>query len=81
MLALSLALRGVTTWLVRSYGVLAVQDLAEELAVDLAEAFDALASVEGRDPLTLLDAWFHDQPEPAGEPHAPEVSRDRPLAP
>jgi hypothetical protein len=78
----SAALRGVTAWLARAHGSAAVQDLAEELAVDLAEAFDALASVDGRDPLTLLDAWFHDQPEP-DLPGAPAGStpRDRPLAP
>src|SRR4051794_7712666 len=46
----SAALRGVTAWLARTYGPAAVQDLAEELAVDLAEAFDALAAAEGRDP-------------------------------
>jgi hypothetical protein len=60
----STALRAVTTWVVHAYGIGAVQDLAEELAVDLAEAFDALASVEGRDPMALVDAWFHDQPAP-----------------
>jgi DNA-binding XRE family transcriptional regulator len=90
----SMALRGVTAWLVRTYGAGAAQDLAEELAVDLAEAFDALAAVEARHPLSLLDAWFHDQPEPAGVPDvprsrpavddlpgAPVREEDRPLAP
>ena len=77
----SAALRGVTTWVADAYGIGAVQDLAEELAVDLAEAFGALASVEGRDPLALLDTWFHDQPAP-DVPGAPaDAERDRPLAP
>jgi len=67
----------------RAHGTGAVQDLAEELAVDLAEAFDALASVEGRDPLVLVDAWFHDQPAPEapGEPAGADAERDRPMAP
>jgi erythromycin esterase-like protein len=60
----SAGLREVTSWLLRRYGPGAVADLADELAVDLAEAFDALAAVEGRDPLEVLDAWFHDEPEP-----------------
>jgi hypothetical protein len=78
----SAALRGVTAWLARTYGPAAVQDLAEELAVDLAEAFDALAAAEGRDPLTLLDAWFHDQPQPEVRGAAAARARqDRPLAP
>jgi hypothetical protein len=77
----SAALRNVTAWLARTYGPVAVQDLAEELAVDLAEAFDALASAEGRDPLTLLDAWFHDQPAPGPLPAPAPAQRERPLAP
>ncbi len=60
----SVALRDVTAWLAREHGPEAVRDLAEELAVDLAEAFDALASAEGRPPLEVLDAWFHDDPLP-----------------
>jgi hypothetical protein len=78
----SAALRSVTAWLARTYGLIAVQDLAEELAVDLAEAFDALAYAEGRDPMVVLDAWFHDQPAPGapGAPAAP-IRQDRPLAP
>jgi hypothetical protein len=60
----SAALHEVTSWLMRSYGPGAVADLADELAVDLAEAFDALGAVECREPLAVLDAWFHDQPEP-----------------
>jgi hypothetical protein len=60
----SAALRNVTSWLMRRHGPDAVADLADELAVDLAEAFAALAAVECRDPLAVLDAWFHDQPEP-----------------
>ncbi|HEX8518982.1 MAG TPA: hypothetical protein VF667_05270 [Pseudonocardia sp.] len=73
----SMALRGVTAWLVRTYGPGAAQDLAEELAVDLAEALDALSSVEGRHPLALLDAWFHDEPEPPGAAPVPEVPAPR----
>ena len=30
----------------------------------LAEAFDALAAVEDRDPLAVADEWFHDRPPP-----------------
>jgi hypothetical protein len=42
----------------------AVLALAEELAVDLAEALDAIAAVEQRDPVEIADRWFHDQPAP-----------------
>jgi len=42
-----------------------VRDLAEELAVDLAEAFAALAAAEGNPALTVLDGWFNDVPEPS----------------
>jgi hypothetical protein len=34
------------------------------LAVDLAEAIDALAAVEQRDAAEVADRWFHDQSEP-----------------
>ena len=79
----SIALRGVTSWLIRVYGPGAAQDLAEELAVDLAEAFDALASAEGLEPTELLDVWFHDQPEPPPPDTRAgwETGRGRPLAP
>jgi hypothetical protein len=60
----SAALREVTAWLLREHGPAALRDLAEELAVDLAEAFDALASAERRDALAVLDGWFHDHPAP-----------------
>jgi hypothetical protein len=42
------ALREVTTWLAAEHGAAAMIDLAEELAADLAEAFDAVAAAEGR---------------------------------
>ncbi len=58
----SLGLRTVTDRLAAVYGAGAVRDLAEELAVDLAEAFAALAAAEGRPALTVLDGWFHDVP-------------------
>jgi predicted ArsR family transcriptional regulator len=45
----SAALREVTLRLARERGPVAVLDLAEELAVDLAEALDAIAAVEQRD--------------------------------
>ena len=60
----SLGLRAVTDWLAAAYGAGAVRDLAEELAVDLAEAFAALAAAEGRPALAVLDGWFHDVPRP-----------------
>jgi hypothetical protein len=41
-----------------------VTDLAEDLAVDLAEALEALAVTEGRSALVVLESWFHDVPEP-----------------
>ena len=44
----SQALREVTTWLAAEHGAAAVIDLAEELAADLAEAFDAVAAAEGQ---------------------------------
>ena len=50
--------------LAAEHGAAAVTDLAEELAADLAEAFEALAAAEGRSALVVLDGWFHDVPEP-----------------
>ena len=60
----SQALREVTTWLAAEHGAAAVIDLAEELAADLAEAFDAVAAAEGQPALAVLDSWFHDVPPP-----------------
>ena len=60
----SAALREVTAWLAHEHGQTAVLDLAEDLAVDLAEALDAIAAVEQRDPVEIADRWFHDQPAP-----------------
>src|SRR4051812_18921714 len=60
----SIALREVTAWLAHEHGAAAVLDLAEELAVDLAEALDAIAVVEQRDAVEVADRWFHDQPAP-----------------
>src|SRR4051794_24647668 len=60
----SAALREVTAWLVHEHGLAGVLDLAEELAVDLAEAVDAIAAAEQRDGLEVADRWFHDQPAP-----------------
>ena len=34
------------------------------MAVDLAEALDAIVAVEQRDPLEVVDRWFHNQPAP-----------------
>ena len=79
----SLGLRTVADQLAAVYGAGAVRDLAEELAVDLAEAFAALAAAEGRPALTVLDGWFHDVPRsctdapPAGRGDAPPA-RTRP---
>ena len=61
----SLNLRAVTDWVATGGGPYAVRDLAEELAVDLAEAFTALAAVERQSALSVLDGWFHDVPEPS----------------
>ena len=76
----SRALREVTTWLAAEHGAAAVSDLAEELAADLAEAFEALAAAEGRPALAVLDGWFHDVPPPCGpasaEPFAAEPDDD-----
>jgi hypothetical protein len=41
-----------------------VLDPAEELAVDLAEALDAIAVAERRDQVEDADGWFHDHPAP-----------------
>ena len=71
----SVALRGVTAWLAREHGPDALRDLAEELAVDLAEAFEALAAAEARPPLEVLDAWFHDDPLPEVPDGTAEESR------
>jgi hypothetical protein len=72
----SLALREVTTWLAAEHGAAAVTDLAEELADDLAEAFEALAAAEGRSALAVLDSWLHDVPPPCGPaaPHPPATA-------
>jgi hypothetical protein len=67
----SCALREVTTWLAAEHGGAAVTDMAEELAVDLAEAFDALAAAEGRPALAVFDGWFHDVPPPPAAAAAP----------
>ena len=79
-LAGSLNLREVTDWVATEGGPYAVRDLAEELAVDLAEAFAALAAVERRSALSVLDGWFHDVPEPsfaaAAPPDSPEDHHD-----
>jgi hypothetical protein len=55
-----------------------VLDLAEELAVDLAEALDAVAAVDQRDAVEIADRWFHDQPEPdvpgaGADPGRPDI--------
>jgi hypothetical protein len=83
----SQALREVPTGLAAEHGAAAVIDLAEELAADLAEAFDAVAAAEGRPALAILDSWFHDVPPPpltapdrtrAAEPgEAPRGREDR----
>jgi predicted ArsR family transcriptional regulator len=57
----SAALREVTLRLAQEHGPVAVLDLAEELAVDLAEALGAIASVEQRDAVEFADHWFSDQ--------------------
>ena len=67
----SQALREVTTWLAAEHVAAAVIDLAEELAADLAEAFEALAAAEGRSALVVLESWFHDIPEPFSAAAAP----------
>jgi hypothetical protein len=86
----SQALREVTTWLAAEHGGAAVLDLAEELAADLAEAFDAVAAAEGRPALAVLDRWFHDVPPPAAAPgptrpadpsEAPRGREDREQSP
>jgi hypothetical protein len=87
----SQSLREVTTWLAAEHGAAAVIDLAEELAADLAEAFDAVAAAEGRPAPTILDRWFHDVPPPpltapgltsAAEPReAPRGREDREESP
>ena len=85
----SQALREVTTWLAAEHGAAAVIDLAEELAADLAEAFDAVAAAEGQPALAVLDSWFNDVPPPpaaapgptpADEPGNNERDRRRPTA-
>jgi DNA-directed RNA polymerase specialized sigma subunit len=71
----SVALREVTAWLAHEHGPTAVLDLAEELAVDLAEAMDALAAVEQRDAVEVTDRWFHDQAAPDVPGHAADPGR------
>ena len=55
-----------------------MRDLAEELAVDLAEAFAALAAVERRSALSVLDGWFHDVPVPGPFVNTTPVGKDDP---
>ena len=71
----SRSLRAVTDWLAAAHGAAAVRDLAEELAVDLAEAFAALAAAEGRSALAVLDGWFHDVPARPPGPELPPADR------
>jgi hypothetical protein len=66
----------VTTWLAAEHGAAAVIDLAEELAADLAEAFDAVAGGEGRPALAVLDRWFHDVPPPPAAAPGPARAAD-----
>jgi hypothetical protein len=77
----SQALREVTTWLAAAHGAAAVIDLAEELAVDLAEAFEAIAAAERRPALAVLDGWFHDVPPPPGAAPGPIRAADPGEAP
>jgi hypothetical protein len=65
------ALREVTMPLAAERGATAATDLAEELAADLAEVFDALAGAEGRSALVVLESRFHDVPEPFSVAAAP----------
>ena len=65
------ALREVTMPLAAEHGAAAATDLAEELAADLAEAFEALAAAEGRSAMVVLVSWFHDIPEPFSATAAP----------
>jgi hypothetical protein len=72
----SSGLRAVTDWLAAAHGAAAVRELAEELAVDLAEAIAAVAAAEGRSALVVLDGWFHDMPAPSWPELPPEDRRD-----
>jgi hypothetical protein len=68
----------VTDWLTVEHGRAALRDLAEELAADLAEALEAIAETEGRDPLVVLDQWFHDTPRPGRPEHDDGHTEDGP---
>jgi hypothetical protein len=72
----SAALREVTLRLAQEHGPVAVLDLAEELAVDLAEALGAIASVEQRDAVEFADHWFSDQPAALPDSGADSGRRD-----
>lgn len=54
--------REATAGLAHGHDLAAVLDLAEELAVDLAETPDAIAAVEQCDAVEVAEGWFHDQP-------------------
>jgi len=76
------ALREVTMPLAAEHGAAAVTDLAEELAADLAEAFEALAAAEGRSALVSLRAGSTTSPHRSRRPLRPPTSQGsrRPTA-
>jgi hypothetical protein len=59
--------RRIISWLLDEHGPAAVVAFTEALVFDLAAAMEAIGSLEGRDTVAVIDAWFHDQempPEP-----------------
>jgi hypothetical protein len=55
------AVRRITAWLAVQHGASAVRDLADELALELAEAASAMAWTNEDEDHDGADAWFDDQ--------------------
>jgi hypothetical protein len=58
------AYRDFASALVTGPGQLVEPDTPRNLAVDLAEALEAIDAVEQCDAVEVADEWFHDQPAP-----------------
>jgi hypothetical protein len=62
--AVAAQVRAVVDWLERAHGAEAVRVLLVATLFDLAEAFAAIGSAEGRTGHEVADGWSHDVPAP-----------------